>query len=78
MQPTVQQKELIVVSEKIPDYLLDHPCEAVSAREGGGEVGSLTVKSLSKAYVTNTLCIGQYKTLIEQQKSYLERGRVKQ
>jgi hypothetical protein len=78
MQPTVQQKEVVVITEKIPDYLVNHPCDAVSAREGGGEVGSLTVKSLSKAYVTNTLCIGQYKTLIEQQKSYLERGRVKQ
>lgn len=71
MKPTVQQKEVIEIVEEIPDYLLVHPCEAVSARDP--VTMKMTLGSVSKGYVTNTLCVGQYRNLVEQQKSYLER-----
>lgn len=75
MKPTVQQKEVIKIVEDFPDYLLVHPCEVMSARDDATKV--MTIKSLSKGYVGNTLCVGQYRLLIENQKSYLERVRAK-
>jgi hypothetical protein len=37
----------------IPEHLLTDPCDAVGA--------GLTVSSLSRGYVQNTTCIGQFK-----------------
>jgi hypothetical protein len=46
----------------MPDSLLVDPCEAIEAGE--------TVRSLSKAYISNTICIGKYRLLLDKQKKY--------
>lgn len=46
----------------IPDSLLVHPCDVTDA-------GS-TPRTLAKAYVANNSCIGDYKVLVEKQKSW--------
>lgn len=45
-----------------PDSLLVDPCEPLGA---GDSVGTL-----SKGYVTNTSCLGQYRLLFEKQRKH--------
>lgn len=46
----------------MPDSLLIDPCDSVEAGE--------TVGTLAKAYITNTVCIKEYKLLLEKQRRY--------
>lgn len=45
-----------------PESLLVDPCEPVGAGD--------TVRSLARAYVTNTSCLGEYRLLIEKQRKH--------
>lgn len=58
MKPSVvyQTREVLVLT---PDALLEEPCKASPAGD--------SVKTLAKAYVQNTSCIGLYKKLLDKQ-----------
>ena len=56
------QKEVPVL---LPKVLLIDPCEPVSAGD--------TVRSLAKAYVKNTSCVGEYIILLRKQREYTKR-----
>ena len=58
------QKEVPVL---LPSSLLVNPCEPVSAGD--------TVRSLAKAYVKNTSCVGEYIILLRKQREYTEKVR---
>ena len=60
--PVFVQKEVVI---SIPSSLLVDPCEPVSAGD--------TVRSLAKAYVKNTSCVGEYIILLRKQREYTER-----
>ena len=45
-----------------PDSLLVDPCKAIGAGD--------SVKTLAKAYVKNTGCIGEYQLLLDKQRKH--------
>ena len=47
---------------KVPERLLKAPCEPVGAGE--------TLESLSKGYIKNTSCVGQYENTLEGIRKY--------
>lgn len=48
----------------IPDSLVEHPCTVTGAGD--------SLEGLVKGYIKNTSCVGDYRTLVDKQKEWLE------